>query len=299
MTTKQLNINLNRMKMKQIYLVIALAVGFAFQSNAQNTVEVDASATWIGFMNVFETPANGGGFVFNSGWGIPELKTVIDVGAGTLTLQPNFNTYADNPTDPFWVDQTTLEGNKLMEANTFVEDNSLVGSELTFVGSAPSNTIDPAYEVVAFIKVFNGDFSVLKEETTMLVAGETFSVNYTNVEGADAVVQYGFKVTGINANPADEGALGSVVVGAQILNTNDFDAGSITAFPNPVVSDWNVSARENITQITVFDVLGKAVLTVSPNETNYALNMSELQTGIYMAKVVTTSGNKTIKLVKR
>jgi hypothetical protein len=164
-------------------------------------------------MNVFETPANGGGYVFGSGWGVPELQTVVDLAAGNVALHPNFNTYADNPTDPFWVDQSTGEGNKTMEANTYVEDNTLVGSEVTFTGPVAAYTLDAGYTAVAFIKVFNADFSVLKIETAPLVAGENFEVVYTNVEPSDTVLQYGFQVIGINANPANEVALGNVLIG--------------------------------------------------------------------------------------
>ena len=137
--------------------MLVLFLGLATGMQAQNTVEVDPSATWIGYMNVFETPANGGGFVFGQAWGVPDLKSVIDPGAGTVTLQPNFNVW--NPADPFWVDGGTGLGNKTMEANTYVEDNSLVGSALTFEGGVSDFTIDPGYTVFAFIKVFNADFS--------------------------------------------------------------------------------------------------------------------------------------------
>ena len=144
--------------MKQFYFSILLIFGFTFLSIAQNTVTVDASATQNGYANVFETTANGGGFVFGQAWGVPDLKTVVDASANTLTLQPNYNTWGDG-TDSFWVDQTTGIGNKTFEANTFVEDNSLVGSDLTFEGSVSSYNISSDYQVLAFIKVFNADFS--------------------------------------------------------------------------------------------------------------------------------------------
>ena len=198
--------------MKQFYFLILLTFGFAFLGTAQNSVTVNASATQNGYANIFETPANGGGFVFGQPWGVPDLKTVVDAGANSLTLQPNFNNYGDG-TDAFWVDQTTGLGNKTFEGNTYVEDNTLVGSQLTFEGSVSSYTISPDYQVSAFIKVFNADFSFLKQENFEITTTGNFSVSYTNVEASDAVVQYGFQVIGLNANPANEAALGSVVVG--------------------------------------------------------------------------------------
>ena len=200
---------------------------FAGQCNSGNNATVinfDPTAAYIGYMNVFETPANGGGYVFGSPWGVPDLKTVVDPTpvTGSVTLYPNFNTYDDNPTDPFWVDQTTGLGNKTMEANTYVDDPSLAQQELLWTGYVISNTIDPSYNALAFIKVFNADFSVLKIETAPLVQGEFFEVSYTNVEPGDTFVQYGWFVTGLNASSANETALGNVVIGTQAPGCGDF-----------------------------------------------------------------------------
>ncbi|TVQ50461.1 MAG: hypothetical protein EA362_02280, partial [Saprospirales bacterium] len=179
------------------------------------TVTVDASRDFVGFANVFETAANGGDFVFGSPWGVSDIKSEIDADANTVTLFPNFNTYADNPDDPFWVDQATGLGNKVFEGNTFVEDASLVGSIVTFEGEVQSFTLSSDYEVSVFIRVFNNDFSVQKEVSAPLTGAGEFSITFDNPEADDALVQYGFSVTGLNANPEDEEALGNVVIGAE------------------------------------------------------------------------------------
>ena len=184
-------------------------------------INFDPAAAYIGYANVFETPANGGGFVFGSPWGVSDLKTVVDPTA-TVTLQPNFNTYDDNPTDPFWVDQATGLGNKDFEGNTYVDDPSLAGQELVWTGFVQVNDLDPSYAAEAFIKVFNADFSVLKIETAPLVAGEYFEVAYTNVEAPDTFVQYGWYVKGLNASSANEVALGTVVIGTGPAFCGDF-----------------------------------------------------------------------------
>ena len=102
--------------MKTKLFTLAAALGFTMGVVAQNSVSVDAGAAWLGYANIFD-PATGD-FVFGEPWGVPDIKTVVDAGAGTLTLQPNFNTYAANPTDPFWVDQTTGLGAKIFEGNS-------------------------------------------------------------------------------------------------------------------------------------------------------------------------------------
>ena len=106
-------------------------------------------------MNWFELAENGGGFVSGGGWGVSDLKSVADTSANTLTLQPNFNTYGDNPTDGYWVNQDTGAGNKNMQASTYVEDLTLNGADLTFHGSVASYTLDPAYTAKFFIKALD------------------------------------------------------------------------------------------------------------------------------------------------
>ena len=194
---------------------------FSGDCSSAIVLNFDPAANYIGYANVFETPANGGGFVFGSPWGVPDLKTVVDPTA-SVTLQPNFNTYDDNPTDPFWVDQGTGLGNKDFEGNTYVDDPTLAGNELVWTGFVQVNDLDPSYAAEAFIKVFNANFSVLKIETAPLVEGEFFEVNYTNVEPDDTFVQYGWYVKGLNASSANEAALGTVVIGTGPLQCGDF-----------------------------------------------------------------------------
>lgn len=283
--------------MKTKLFTLAAAFGFTMGVVAQNSVSVDAGAAWLGYANIFD-PATGD-FVFGEPWGVPDIKTVVDAGAGTLTLQPNFNTYAANPTDPFWVDQTTGLGAKIFEGNSYIEDNSLAGEELTFSGNVNSNTLDGAYDALAFIKVFNANYSVLKIATAPLT-GANFEVVFTDVNPAeDAVVQYGFQIIGLNANPDDEATLGSVVVSGGALSVNDFNTASFSVAPNPSNSVWNVrSAQYDMTQVVLFDVLGKKVAQFNNPGTALAIDNSNLSKGAYFAQINTASGSTTVQLMK-
>ena len=283
--------------MKTKLFTLAAALGFTMGVVAQNSVSVDAGGNWLGYANIFD-PATGD-FVFGEPWGVPDIKTVVDAGAGTLTLQPNFNTYAANPTDPFWVDQTTGLGAKIFEGNSYIEDNSLAGVELTFSGNVNSNTLDVAYDAVAFIKVFNANYSVLKQATVPL-NGANFEVVFTDINPAeDAVVQYGFQIIGLNANPDDEATLGSVVVSGGALSVNDFNTASFSVAPNPSNSVWNVrSAQYDMTQVVLFDVLGKKVAQFNNPGTALAIDNSNLSKGAYFAQINTASGSTTVQLMK-
>ena len=112
-------------------LAACALVGAAISTNAAN-VAVTPGAPWQGFMNVFEIPSNGGGYVFGSPWGTGDLVAYFT--GPTLTLAPN--TIGDP--NPFWYTPSGgpgSVGNKIMDANMYVETTGLYsGQTLTFSG---------------------------------------------------------------------------------------------------------------------------------------------------------------------
>ena len=428
--------------MKKNYFTIAFVFCFAFMGIAQNTVTVDASAEQLGYATVLDLDGN---FVFGQPWGVPELQTIVDPASNTMSLHPNFNTYNDSPTDPFWVNQTSLLGNKFMVMETYVQSEELVGSPLTFEGTVQENTLQdngyvvfnvnngpllgqhqsvpadfggafttdgvtedlvllldegsdpdpndgcepvtnsgdlsgkialirrgvcefgfkalvaqnagaigvvvinnvegapiimaggdfgdqvtiPAlmisdvtgaaivaeleagntvnstmfltdYTAYAFIKVFNSDFSVLKDVyATLEEAGTDFSFTFDDIEGTDAFVQYGFGIAGINANPADEASLGSVVVTSNTLSVSDFNTINVSLFPNPTTNNISIQSDKQITDVAIYNTLGQTVKNAAPQATNFSVETSNLNTGVYFVTLKTDTASKTIKFIKQ
>jgi PEP-CTERM motif len=212
-------------------MLAAVFTAAAFTPNtasAQLTLEVDPSETWVGYMNVF---ANNGGaagsqgaYIFGSGWGVADLSSVF--APSTLTLAPNFNAYADSLTATdgdraFWTDSTNggvtagPKGNKWMEANTFVENSALIGNTVTFRGNLDSfNLLSPNYTAVAFVKALdpNNGYAAVINQFSVLSSAGLFSVSADLTSATGLVIQYGFTVSGLNANPADAATFGSAVV---------------------------------------------------------------------------------------
>jgi hypothetical protein len=199
---------------------------------AQNTVSVNGSDLWTGYANVFLT--DGTTYQFGSGWGLADLKSVVNAGANTVTLYPNYNTY--NAADPYWSNGAI--GNKVFEGNTYVENNAFAGQVLTFTGNVTSNTLNSAYTAVAFIKGLNPatGYSTDVYVSAPLVAGQPFSITTDAAIPAGLVVQYGFTVKGLNANPAQEAALGNVVVAGNAVTPQE----PLTAAPTPTRPAANV-----------------------------------------------------------
>src|SRR5256885_3726515 len=157
-------------------LSIVASLIVAGQLNAQVTVGVNPGASWIGYMNVFETPQHGGGFVFGSGWGTADLSA--NFSGSLLTLSPN----TVNDVSSFWYTPSGgpgAVGNKTMDANMYVESTGLyTGQTLNFTGIVLNNSlvghvnqIGNGWTSVAFIKDFAPDYSSSVSVTAPLVNG--------------------------------------------------------------------------------------------------------------------------------
>jgi len=183
----------------------------AARVDAQVTVKVDPSAGWIGFMNVFELPANGGGYVFGSPWGTADL--VATFSGPVLTLGPN----SVNDISTFWYQGGGMPGapgNKTMDANMYVEQTGpLSGQPVTFQGSVLANSLVSPYTSVAFIKDFAPDYSSNVAVTVPLTPGP-FSISLATINDPTRHVQYGFETIGPNVWITDAPGVGSVQIAA-------------------------------------------------------------------------------------
>lgn len=283
--------------MKKITLIICLLI--ASISYSQNTVTVDVNASWAGYMNVFDT---GGAFQFGQPWGVSDLKTTI--GASDITLQPNYNAYGDG-TDPYWANGAI--GNKLMEASTYVEPGATFnGVDLTFTGTVDTNNLDSGWTAEYFIKALdpNAGFAdaLGGSKVIALPASGNFSVTATGAELAPGlIIQYGFRIYGLNANPANEVANGSVVVSESSLSVERNEIQDLSVYPNPTSNKWIISTlAERITAVEVYDMLGKRVISIDAddNTTRISIDGENLAKGMYVSKISSENGVSTRKLIK-
>ena len=183
---------------------------------------------WTGYVSVFEVSNGGQGTYagWGSTWGVPDLKTTITGSYNqNVVLKPNFNCYKDNPGNAYWRNNGGQGpgGNKYLDANTLYERPLArvdITKPLTFSGSISSYTLNNAYPVTVFIKVWNGDgqhwdvpFTSISQVLSRTANNFSITLPVLTSLPTDTskwIVQAGFSVVGINANPADETTLGSV-----------------------------------------------------------------------------------------
>lgn len=184
--------------------------------NADVIRTVDPGAPWQGFMNVFETPQHGGGYVFGSGWGVADLTATFS--GPVLTLGPN----TINDPSSFWYSPSGgpgSVGNKSMDANMYVETTGLfTGQTLTFTGDVLSNSLfghvnqlGNGWTSVAFIKDFASDYSSSVTVTAPLVNG-VFSISLATINDPSRHIQYGFETIGPDVWSTDVGPYGNIQI---------------------------------------------------------------------------------------
>lgn len=192
---------------RKIALLVMLLAGGSIGAQAAVVVGVDPQKTWVGFMNWWDMPADGGAFAGQGFWAPADLAAKFS--SSTLTLSPNTSLDRDVPTDPYWW-KPDGSSNKVMGANLFVIDDALLGQDFVFSGMVLSNTLASGYKSSAFVRTFNFDFSVvLSSFEVLLEDGKPFQVNYQS-SLADAHITYGFDTIGPNARLGN--TLGSVVI---------------------------------------------------------------------------------------
>jgi hypothetical protein len=70
----------------------------------------------------------------------------------------------------------------------------------------------------------------------------------------------------------------------------------IHIFPNPASSQVQISSGNNIMEVAVYNVAGQQVYRHTPETQNHIINLNDFNNGIYMVRILTPEGLKTLKL---
>ena len=92
-----------------------------------------------------------------------------------------------------------------------------------------------------------------------------------------------------------------IVFTEEVLGTSDFIEESISVYPNPTAHYINfVSPLSEITSLTIYDVRGRVLQTIEvSNQTSYQLDVSQLETSMYLVKIHTQNGSITKQIIKQ
>lgn len=79
---------------------------------------------------------------------------------------------------------------------------------------------------------------------------------------------------------------------------DDFSFTNFKIYPNPVQDVLNIRTSVSIDEIAVYDVLGKLVQATTPKTISTTLDMSFLNSGVYLVKVTIGGTSKIVKIIK-
>ena len=274
--------------------------GIGYESTpptGDNSVTIATTQAWNSYVNVFSVSDNS----YQFGFGDIEVSDLRATATETsVTLEPNISIWTNESTNAAYFDQDAATQTPVayIEASTYIENSSLANNALTFSGNISTSDLGDGYTVIAFIKSLTSSYSQVAFKSVDISSTGDFTVTATAEEMSQAVIQYGFAVTGPLADPSDT-TLGSVVIGAETLGIEDTDIVNVSVYPNPSNSNWNFRTPNTvITSVEVFNLLGKRVVLRKNNSTDIAISTQGLTSGIYIARITTEQGTKSVKLIK-
>jgi len=275
-------------------VVTADAPGEVEQPGATD-VTISATTPMLNaYVNWFQL--DGTTYVNGSTWGMSDIKTVLNTD-GSIDLHPNFSVWGDGSNSE-WVNNGV--GQRVLEGNTYIDNAELLGETVTFSGQCFSNTLTADYDAIAFIKVLDANYQLVNYTHKPLVGGEDFEItvgpgDYVN----GAHFQYGYSVTGVNANPANEAALGFAKVGAATASVKDLTKGKAVMYPNPASNILNIASENTIDSIEIYNLLGQKVMTSKPGQNTAEVNVSNLNTGVYIVNTTIAEKQTSARFVKQ
>lgn len=74
---------------------------------------------------------------------------------------------------------------------------------------------------------------------------------------------------------------------------------SLKVFPNPVHDNLTISFDENMTSVTIYNMVGQQVLTKTINASKTTVDVSGLSSGVYLVQVTSGKEVKTLKVIKK
>jgi len=152
---------------------------------------------------------------------------------------------------------------------------------------------DTWFTITHYIDVDNDSINILFDGTS-IYNGPAYTNDATGQSyGALAGLDF-FSASNTNNFYIDD-----VNFSSGYLNVDEaLESIQLSVYPNPVTNVLKINAGVNITMVTVYDIMGKVVRTLTPNALNLSIDTSELPAGAYMVKVDMGETSKVVKVIK-
>lgn len=159
-------------------------------------------------------------------------------------------------------------------------------------------------ETLLILNLSDNDITNIKLDN-LFTYTETASVTqyYSNQSWVSGVAEGDTNIlvnqdNGIQTYNARKFSISVVEVFNETLKTNSHNISKVSVYPNPAVNKLNIQSKTKIKSISVFSLNGNRVLSIKNNIEN-TINLSKLNTGIYIVKLETNNGYQFKKIIKQ
>ena len=220
---------------------------------------------------------------YNPGWGQSgSVSTSYDPGDGNnVMLYSNFNFQG---TDLTTTDLTAMEK---LHIDIWVADASVRTIKVSPIGGS---------ETLVTVPVTSGAWNSVDIPLSSFTA-----VNFAAVAQLKFDGQFAADGTTADTTVRSDVYLDNIYFYKEsTASVNDNNIIKVSVYPNPSNSDWNFRTPNTvINSVEVFNLLGKRVASQrSNNSTEASISTQGLTSGIYIARITTEQGTKSVKLIK-
>ncbi|RYY72065.1 MAG: T9SS type A sorting domain-containing protein [Chitinophagaceae bacterium] len=211
----------------------------------------------------------------------------IDGGAGSTVIT--------------WQPFAGTKGIEMYNAGSASEDNIILATPV--LGNLAAGTHRLKFHAAYLVASGNleigtvdgeGNFNFV-EDITLTGTYEEYIVNFSSYTGTDNRI-------GIRMNSVDTYSpigLDNIIWEMDPeLSNGEFDNSKFTLYPNPVKNVLNLSYNQNISGVSVFNILGQKVYENTFNSNSAQVDMAGFATGSYIVKVISENQTKVIKVIK-
>ncbi|MGB0260208.1 MAG: T9SS type A sorting domain-containing protein [Flavobacteriaceae bacterium] len=177
-------------------------------------------------------------------------------------------------------------------------------------------------------------FDMLQSSTTLAGTAIHFRHSTTGTEDGDATFYGAIQGQGINAStwtsfeydetvtgnsdlihlsfqiaqgafPEAEGEFLLDNVAVTLLDANgdtlsvyEIETPQFITYPNPLQNTLNIKGTTDVENVNIYDLMGRNVLNATPNNSEFSLDVSQLNKGVYMVQLKAGDKETTLKIVK-
>ncbi len=225
-------------------------------------------------------------------------------GNQTITMtNPSSGTFAAS------INNTTLSSNSLIKSANkgvgIVEPNTDITVKFDMRGSTGNGGVvfvelfsELSGGGVSNAEILGGGPIALNADPNVWTSYEFMTTLGSDVSGG-VTLQIGAVNGGATGSFADIVVDNAEMLYTPTLSNESFNTTEFKVFPNPTLTDWNITANTSINSISVFNILGRQVMTLSPNSNTAKIDTQDLNSGVYFARIEGVAGTKTVKLIKQ